>query len=194
MARRGRKDCPNCNTEVGARSYLCDCGYHFPSGEIRKDLLKVKVTPTGPKVYKELGKGRKKCPSCNIIIAGIVKNCHKCNFDFISAKKEKDEIKDKIREEKKIIREGKIKKREEDREDKRKKKDIKVEEKISPIVQELMKLPKYVAPIKFSPEDHAKRILGYGVRRAKILLSLAQKQRYWNHVDWGMVEQGLVRM
>lgn len=174
MAGRGRKDCPNCKTEIGARSHLCDCGYYFPSKEIRKDLLKARVVPTGPKTYKELGRGRKLCPGCGIILGGVTKICHKCNFDFTSAKKEKDIILAK------------------NKEDKKEKKDTKVEEKISPIVQELMKLPKYKAPIKLSSKDHAKRILSYGVRRAKILLSLAQKQRYWNHVDWGVIEQGLM--
>ena len=43
MIKRGIKKCPNCNTELGARTKLCDCGYYFPSKEIRKDLLEEKI-------------------------------------------------------------------------------------------------------------------------------------------------------
>ena len=121
MDGRGRKDCPNCNTEVGARTLFCACG-----------------------------------------------------FDFISAKKEKDAEKAQKKEEKKINK--------------------KVEEKISPMVKELMALPKYVAPQRHSPKDHAKRILSYGERRAKTLLALSRVHKYWSHVDWGEVEKGLVKV
>ena len=98
MSKRGKKDCPNCNTEIGARTLLCShCGYHYPTKEIRKDLLKEKETPTGPIYYKELGRGKKKCPSGSVIIGGVIKNCPKCNFNFISAIKEKYKENRKIR-------------------------------------------------------------------------------------------------
>ena len=173
MAGRGRKDCPNCNTEIGARSHVCSCGYHFPSGEIRKDLIK-STEPVGPKTYKELGRGRKQCPDCDIILGGVTKICHKCNFDFVLAKKEKDAEVSKNKEEKKTVE--------------------KVEEKISSVVKELLTLPRYVAPVKLSPKDHAKRILSYGARRANTLLAQARVHKCWSHVDWEIVKQGLVKI
>ena len=43
MGKRGKKDCPNCNKELGARTNLCgNCGYHFPTKEVRLDLLEEK--------------------------------------------------------------------------------------------------------------------------------------------------------
>lgn len=174
MAKRGRKDCPNCNTEIGARSHLCSCGYHFPSGEIRKDLLKSKQEPTASKTYNEEGRGRKKCPGCEIIIGGVTKICHKCGFDFISAKKDLDEIKEKEKKEKKVK--------------------VVAEEKISSEVRELLTLPKYKPTLKLSSIGHAKRILSYGARRAKTLLALSKVHKCWGHVDWGEVEKGLVKV
>ena len=38
-----QKICSNCNNGVGVRTILCGCGYHFPSGEMRKDLLAEKA-------------------------------------------------------------------------------------------------------------------------------------------------------
>ena len=108
MAGRGRKDCPNCNTEIGARSHLCSCGYHFPSGESRKNLLTEQKVPTGPKTYQELDRGRKKCPGCDIILGGVTKICHKCNFDFALAKKEKDIILTKNKEDKRDDKDKKV--------------------------------------------------------------------------------------
>jgi len=168
MSSRGKKDCPNCNTEIGARCLLCsNCGYHFPTGEIRKDLLKEKKdTKVGPKIYKKLGKGKKKCPGCNIIIGGVSKKCPQCSFDFIAAKK--------IEKKKKVV-----------------KKETK-EDYIDPRVKKLLDIPVYVAPKKLSSKDHAERILSYGIERAKSLLFMAKIGKCWSHVNWDIVEKGLV--
>ena len=37
---RGRKTCPNCNTEMGARTYVCSCGYDFTSAKKEKETKK----------------------------------------------------------------------------------------------------------------------------------------------------------
>ena len=115
MSKRGKKDCPNCNTEVGARC-------HF-------------------------------CPDCN--------------FDFISAKKEKLEKKEE-KEEKPVK-----------------------EKYIDPRVKELYSLSPYEAPDRLSSVEHAERILSYGVKRSKLLLALALNLKCWSHVDWQVVKQGL---
>lgn len=168
MSSRGKKDCPNCNTELGARSSLCNCGYYFPTKEIRKDLLKEKNKVVAPKIYTSLGQGRKKCPGCNIIIGGVTKKCPGCGFDFVSAKKEKDEKKVEKKKVKKVI----------------------VLDKIRPEVKEMLNLPPYKKPKGLTPKEHAERILSYGKKRAKSLLEQSQQHK-WSHVDWNVVKVGL---
>ena len=166
MAKRGRKDCSNCGTEIGARSHLCGhCGFHFPSGEVRKDLLKLKQTPVSSKKYTELGKGRKKCPGCGIIIGGVTKICPDCSFDFSTVVKEKVEKKEKK---------------------------VDKSEYVSPTVQRLLSMPMYEAPEELSSKDHALRILSYGADRAMSLLEMAKIRKCWSHVDWDFVEKELV--
>lgn len=169
MSSRGKKDCPNCKEEIGARCNICPlCGYQFSTGEIRKDLIKDKKDLT-PKTYTSLGRGRKKCPGCEKIIGGVTKICPKCNFDFVSAKKEKVEAK------------------------KEKKKEEPVKEKyVDPRIKELCGISFYEEPEQLSPKEHAERILSYGAKRAKILLGIALNNKYWSHVDWEVVKQGLV--
>jgi len=90
MSSRGKKDCPNCNTEVGARCLLCcKCGYHFPTKQVRQDLLKEQNEPKEVKTFTTPGKGRKLCPECKIYIGTANRICPKCNFDFSTKKKEK---------------------------------------------------------------------------------------------------------
>jgi len=36
MSGRGKKDCPKCSTEIGARTQICKCGYDFSSA--KKDV------------------------------------------------------------------------------------------------------------------------------------------------------------
>lgn len=176
MASRGKKDCPNCKAETAARSHLCrSCGWHFATKEVRKDLLEKKVDPIKNKIYTSLGQGKKGCPECQTIVGAVTKICPKCNFDYVSARKE--------------IVEAKIIK---DEEKNQKKEEEKVEKTISAAAQEFIKAPPYVAPKQLSSVDHAKRILSYGPVQAKVLLSLSQNNKNWNHVDWKTVEEGLL--
>lgn len=169
MSKRGKKDCPNCNTEIGARSHLCSCGYYFPTKEIRKDLLKKKNTIVAPKTYTALGQGRKKCPGCEIIIGGVTKKCPQCSFDFVLAKKQRDE--------KEVKKEKKVKK-------------VAAPVKINPEVEKLLSLPTYKGTKKLTPKEHAERILSYGKKRARSLLKHLKESK-WSHVDWEMVRVGI---
>ena len=210
MGKRGRKTCPKCDTETGARTHLCDCGYHFPSKEMRKDLLEEKKNSVNKieknKIYETKGKGRKKCPSCNIIIGGILKNCFKCNFDFIAAKKEKNEQEEKERQEKRAIRAEKKRIKEEEKqknkEEKRAKRTGTKEEGIThPEVKKLMNdeelLEKMAditmnGPTYFTPDEHADRILSsLGINRITNLLNQHKNGNKWVHVNWKKVEEGL---
>jgi hypothetical protein len=42
-----------------------------------------------------------------------------------------------------------------------------------------------------TPHDHANRILGYGEKRARMLLNMHKYGTSWSHVDWKEVESGL---
>jgi hypothetical protein len=187
MSSRGKKDCPNCNTEIGARCFLCNsCGYHFPSKEIRKDLLEKKLKPEGIKIFTKMGQGKKTCPGCNIIIGAVTKNCPKCNFDFSSLRKEKELKKEKVREAKAQKREEKVDKKEQII-------GFKILQKeLEGTGQGVMESITYEEPIKLSSKDHAKRILSYGKERAATLLKLHKSMKSWNHVDWDIVEKGLI--
>jgi len=184
MSSRGKKDCPGCNTEIGARSILCiSCGYHFPTGEIRKDLIKEKEEPK-PIFYNEIGKGRKQCPTCSSIIGGVTRICPKCSYDFSSARKEKEETKEGERKEKEEVKDRKRKEIQEIKEAKKKKKEV-----VVPVERSRFTAPEYKAPKKLSPEEHANRILEYGVERATNLLK--QFKNKWIHVNWEIVKEGL---
>ena len=37
---KGKKSCPECNTETGVRSYECECGYRFPMKKRQKGRRK----------------------------------------------------------------------------------------------------------------------------------------------------------
>lgn len=209
MSSRGKKDCPNCNTEIGARCLLCDsCGYHFPSKEVRKDLLEEKNKPKTKeiKIFTESGIGRKTCSECSVIVAGVTKICPKCNYDFSILQKEKALKKEEIKRKKEEIRNEKELKKQEIRNKKALKREKKEEKKESlvgfnilqkelkeaGIQQGVMESIEYVEPVKLSPKDHAKRILNYGKEKASILLKLHKWENRWSHVDWDIVEKGLV--
>lgn len=53
-------------------------------------------------------------------------------------------------------------------------------------------VPAGVAPKKLSSKGHAKRILGYGKERASLLLQSSKMLKCWSHVDWSIVEKGLI--
>ncbi len=173
---QGKKTCPNCNTEIGARTHLCDCGWHYPTQSIRKDLLKEKKAIIPNQIYTFLKQGRKKCPGCNIIIGATTKICFKCNFDFVAAKKEKDKKNRALKEEKRKLGAVKTSKG----------------SSISPRIARLMvEVGTYKAPPRITKKGHAKRILQYGVKRAGMLLRLHDVHNYWSHVDWEVVRSNI---
>ena len=162
MAKRGKKDCPNCNSEIGARTILCrECGYHYPSKCIRKDLLKKENKPKEVKTFTSGGQGRKECLGCHIFIGAVIKTCPKCGYKFLPAKK-------------KVIK---------------KKRESSTVEQIEPEKLRFEPRPYNPYPV-LSPIEHAKRILNYGRDRAINLLN-QNKRHKWSHVDWGEVEKGL---
>ncbi len=208
MSKKGKKDCPNCNKELGARTNLCSCGYHFPTKEVRLDLLEEKkntVVSKVNKIYDTPGKGRKTCPSCNIIVASIIKVCFKCNFDFVAEKKEKLEKEEKEREEKREARAEKKRIKEEERKERREKRRIKrdgfvKEVKMHPEVKKMMDSEELIEKMNdvmmygstyFTPDEHADRILGYGENRIKSLLRQSKNNHNWKHVNWERVEAGM---
>lgn len=169
MAQRGKKECPGCKELIGARTLLCGCGYHYPSGKIRKDLLKAKADEVNfIKAHKTEGRGRKRCPKCDLIVGARVKTCS-CGFDFSL-------LTEKRAEEKKTAA--------------KKEKPEKKEEKIKPLVAECMRV-KYEEPPQLSKRDHAKRILKSSSAKVLALLHRNNKSM-WSHVDWDYVEQRLV--
>jgi hypothetical protein len=173
MGIRGKKTCPNCKKAIGVNTKLCKCGYHYPSNKIRPDLLAEKEKKAETKTYKEVGRGRKKCPKCSVIIGGNTQICI-CGFDFIVHKKEVDEL------------------REKEKAEKAKKKAAAPQEKMSPLTAEIMAgLAPYEAPPIPTKKDHAKRILGLGEKRARILLLQHRIHHCWSHVDWDFVEKKL---
>ena len=208
MGKRGKKDCPNCEKELGGATVLCgNCGYHFPTKEVRLDLLEEKKNTISNvnKTYDTPGKGRKTCPSCNIIIASIIKVCFKCNFDFIAAKKEKLEKEEKEREEKREARAEKNRIKEEERKERRERKkrdkDGFVKEvKMHPEVKKMMDSQELIEKMNditingatyFTPDEHADRILEYGENRIKSLLRQHKSGSKWSHVNWERVEEGM---
>jgi len=59
---RGKKTCPECNTELGARTLKCSCGYEF--GVKKKESEPVKTTPLmDSKILVKAGKTIRKTSS-----------------------------------------------------------------------------------------------------------------------------------
>ena len=73
-----RKECPNCKEQVGVRTILCACGYHYPSEKVRADLLAEKNKPKAPSA----GPGRKYCAGCKEIIGARCQLCPKCGYYY----------------------------------------------------------------------------------------------------------------
>ena len=187
---RGKKNCVNCNTELGARTQLCSCGYHFPSGEMKKDLLQKIVITKEQKIYDTEGQGRKKCPECDTIQAAIYKKCVKCNYDFSILSKQKKDEREEKKAEKEKIRAEKQQVKDEVSAEKKAKKEVE-KEVLSPLTKRLLLIPLPGESKKLTPKQHAKRILSYGEERSSILLQIARQNSYWKHVDWNIVEEGL---
>lgn len=82
---KGIKVCGKCGNECGARSRIClKCGYSFKSHQVAPKMLRDALALRAPKTYKELGKGRKQCPSCETIMGARVLKCSKCDHDFFA--------------------------------------------------------------------------------------------------------------
>lgn len=191
---QGKKNCPNCNTELGARTHLCGCGWHYPTQSIRKDLLEEKKVIIPNQIYDSLKQGRKKCPGCGVIIGATIKTCFKCGFDFIAAKKERDEKDEALREEKRKLKAVEKEEKEKIRQEMREKQSAKTvkRDSISPRIAKLLaEVGTYVAPPKITKKGHAKRILKIGVERAGMLLRLHDSHNYWSHVDWEIVRSNI---
>ena len=174
MASLGKKDCPNCNTEIGGRTHLCNCGWHFSTKEMRKDLLKEKLKVKKEKIYTEAGAGRKTCPTCGNIVGARTMICSKCQLDFSSVEKEikiKKETKVEVKEEKESIGYKIIQKE--------------IKESVG------KKKIDHSGIFNLTAEGHAKRILSYGVERAKVLLEIHGWSKCWYHVDWDIVKEGI---
>ncbi len=153
---KGRKTCPECNAEVGARVIQCNCKYDFFAKEVKKEMFTEK-----PQQRNHLaeGKGKKRCPECLFIVGARVKICAHCNYNFFpdGAKAKKVEI-------------------------------------VNPVVQNLIETANYDfedETEKFTPDQHAQRILKLGEERARILLLQAKEEKKWSHVNWEMVREGL---
>lgn len=171
--RRGIKICPNCSKEIGVRTITCKCGWDFPSSSI-KEVVENEVKKT--KTYDTEGPGRKKCPSCDIIISAVTKICPECDFDFVAAKKEKKEMD----EEAKSFKEDK--------------KNESNAEKMRPltakILSEISGKPFVPSPPK-TKRDHAEDTLARGKKHATILYNYAKTHHCWSHVDWDYVGEKL---
>ena len=76
---KGRKICPECNAEVGARVIQCICRYDFFAKEVKREMFTEK-----PKQRNHLaeGRGKKRCPDCLFIVGARVKICAHCNHNF----------------------------------------------------------------------------------------------------------------
>lgn len=92
---RGKKNCPKCNTEIGARTQLCDCGYHYPSDKVRKDLLEEKEKKQQQLSNPSTGKkGVKICINCNAEIGGRTHLCS-CGWYYPTGELRKDLLEEK---------------------------------------------------------------------------------------------------
>jgi len=171
----GIKNCVNCNEEIGIRTHLCKCGWHYPSGKLRPDLLDEKKIKKN-KTYDTEGIGRKRCPGCNLIVAGRLEACFNCDFDFIAAKVEKNNA---IEEHKRVKKE------------KRDQKDKKVNSpQVEKLLQELLASEELISE-HLTKKEHAQRILNKGKEKAELLYKYAKKHGCWSHVDWNCVRDEL---
>ena len=169
---RGKKNCPKCSTELGARTQLCDCGWYFPEEKLREDLLKSKAAEekdsSDPTYYDKEGRGRKRCPDCDKIVGGRLEKCY-CGFDFVAAKENKDkEAADKKRDKKAAQGEGPAK------------------EKMSPMTARILAELgpyKYVPPHIPTKREHAEEIFSRGVERASFMYEYAKRHKCWPHID-----------
>ncbi len=181
--RRGIKICPNCEKKIGGRTKLCSCGWYFPEGKLRTDLLQEqKKTSSGQTYYEEEGRGRKRCPQCKKIVGAPLRICY-CGFDFAAQKEKTRPLK------KEKTRTENLEEEIEDiAPDKREMTPWEKEE--AEILNHFRSHPHEV-PKKMSKREHAERVLSLGKERALALYNYAKTHGGWKHCDWDYVGKQL---
>jgi hypothetical protein len=79
MSNRGKKECQNCKSIVGARLEICSCGYHFATKAVNQEMLEAKKAP---KISKIHNRGKKNCPSCTAVLGARTMTCTTCHYAF----------------------------------------------------------------------------------------------------------------
>jgi RNA polymerase subunit RPABC4/transcription elongation factor Spt4 len=169
---KGKKNCPNCKEEVGARVLQCNCKYHFFQ---KKILLEMIYVPIEKKDYSSEGKGRKKCPQCTNIVGVRTIVCPKCNYNFFSAKEEIVVIKE---EQKKVDKPLKhlnpiIEQLKQEQEQKQEQENCDIQ-----IIEDVKNL---------SPDEHIDRIMKLSKERILNLINMS-KDNKWGHVNWNKIK------
>ena len=144
------------------------------------EKLKIKEQKT----YDSLGHGKKKCPSCDIIMASASKICFACKFDFaeiIAEKKKLAEQKKEARVAKKLLKNSKIKVQEEVEEEDQ----VKTTPIATTIVSEVAE-PTIVV-VEKTAINNAEDVLNLGEKRATMQWKYAKKHNCWDHIDWDYV-------
>jgi hypothetical protein len=122
------------------------------------------ISTARPASERKKGRGIKECPDCKALYGARTLTCE-CGFDFTS-----------------IVKKVASKKQHH------------LEKKVSEGHAVSFEIPAYVAPKRFTPIEHAKRILEYGKQRASLLFQFAKIEKKWSHVDWAAVEKGLAEL
>ncbi len=81
---QGKKECPNCGKVLGAASRICECGYYFKTGKINKTELRKFQKARQVSSCKNVGKGRKECPKCKVIVGARTLVCPECGHKFLN--------------------------------------------------------------------------------------------------------------
>jgi hypothetical protein len=184
---RGKKNCPNCGAELGARTHLCECGYHFPSQRIRKDLLEAREEEAKKGDKKVLGRGRKQCPNCQKIVGVRTRVCE-CGYNF-SIKSSKTSKKAPVTE---INSSEPTEENSEENSEEsldvapKTKREIENEEIIA-----YFNAHPHEASRKMTKREYAEEILSKGTHRALFLFNYARRHKVWPHVDWDHVAEQL---
>lgn len=184
--KKGIKLCKGCGNEIGAPTQLCKiCGYHYPSGKIRQDLLNAVVEKV-VKTYSGPGRGIKQCgnPKCKIYIGGRNAVCPKCGFDFTVGKTEKAQAK----EDAQTARQEKRNHKHETEVDHNK-----ISAKTAEILKGISRGTIEVSPsIKPSHRENAEQLFEEsGDDHVKFMNFYRKKNKCWTHIDWKYVEKRL---
>ena len=187
---KGKKICPQCNVEAGARLLKCKgCGYCW--GVSKKETSQ---TETGI-VAKSGKRGKKLCPHCNTEAAARKLVCDFCQHKF-----QKKEI--VVVVEKEEFSSASIVVQEQEQVQRK----TVVHENVSTTIKSHVldtdsinieqlgeiHIPSGVLNPNMTPKEHAERILGYGTAKAKEIYALYKLTKgWWGNVDWEAVREGL---